>query len=106
MNQEIYKSRNRKSEKNSNKNNNYKGKLFIISIIMKKRIKKMKLDEKKFQDDQIKYEKYKEFENNYKEAYQKLKWKKKCKRKNSWDGENKKPKTGRIIYKEYEGQIQ
>ena len=54
MNQEIYKSRNRKSEKNSNKNNNYKGKLFIISIIMKKRIKKMKLDEKKFQDDQIK----------------------------------------------------
>ena len=54
MNQEIYKSRNRKSKKNSNKNNNYKGKLFIISIIMKKRIKKMKLDEKKFQDDQIK----------------------------------------------------
>ena len=105
MNQEIYKSRNRKSEKNSNKNNNYKGKLFIISIIMKKRIKKMKLDEKKFQDDQIKYKKYKEFLSNYVNEYQTIRWKIKRK-KDSWDLNSQKPKTGRIIYKEYEGQIQ
>ena len=107
MNQESYKEiRNRKGEKNSNKNKNHKGKIQKNCIIMKKRLDKIKLDKENFKDDEIKYEKYKEFENNYKEAYQKLKWNKKCKRKNSWDGENKKPKTGRIIYKEYEGLIQ
>lgn len=105
MDREMYKDRNRKGEKYSNKNRNHKGKLQIKSIIMKKRLQKIKLDENKFKDDPIKYEKYKEFKKNYTEEYQEIRWKSKRRRKSSWD-EKEEPKTGRIIYKEFEGQIQ
>ncbi len=105
MDREMYKDRNRKGEKYSNKNRNHKGKLQIKSIIMKKRLQKIKLDENKFKDDPIKYEKYKEFKKNYTEEYQEIRWKSKRRRKSSRD-EKEEPKTGRIIYKEFEGQIQ